>query len=314
MLDLYLFHGNSHPTLAKAVADYLRTPLRKRICDSFADKEIHVEIGENVRGRDCFVFQSVCTTPKRSVNDHLMELLILVDALRRASARRITAVIPYYGYARQDRKDKPRVPITAKLVANVLVRAGIDRLLTMDLHAGQIQGYFDIPVDHLYPKPIFLRELERYNPKELVIVAPDAGSAKINRSYADRLKAGFAIVDKSRYATDSSQALSLTGDVTGCDCFIIDDIVATGGTMVNAARLLKEKGARSVRAAVTHGIFAGKAYEKLADSEFEEFLVTDTIPQRKDVPEIIHQVSVAELIGEAISRIHLQQSVSTLFV
>ncbi len=314
MLDLYLFHGNSHPQLAQGVASYLHTPLRDRLVSRFADGEIRVEIHENVRGRDVFILQPTCATDEGSVNDHLMELLVMVDAVRRASANRVTAVVPYFGYARQDRKDKPRVPITAKLVANLLVRAGIDRLLTMELHAGQIQGYFDIPVDHLYAKPIFLEEMRRFPPEELVVVAPDAGSAKVNRSYADRLNSGFAIVGKSRYAADASQALTLTGDVKDKHCFIIDDIIATGGTMVNAARMLKEYGAKSVRAAVAHGIFAGPAFERLADSEFEEFIVTDSIPLRKGAPPVIRQVSVARLLGEAIRRTHFQLSISSLFV
>ncbi|MBD3371972.1 MAG: ribose-phosphate diphosphokinase [Candidatus Coatesbacteria bacterium] len=314
MLDLYLFHGNSHPQLAQGVAAYLHTPLRDRLVSRFADGEIRVEIHENVRGRDVFILQPTCATDEGSVNDHLMELLVMVDAVRRASANRVTAVVPYFGYARQDRKDKPRVPITAKLVANLLVRAGIDRLLTMELHAGQIQGYFDIPVDHLYAKPIFLEEMRRFPPEELVVVAPDAGSAKVNRSYADRLNSGFAIVGKSRYAADASQALTLTGDVKDKHCFIIDDIIATGGTMVNAARMLKEYGAKSVRAAVAHGIFAGPAFERLADSEFEEFIVTDSIPLREGAPPVIRQVSVARLLGEAIRRTHFQLSISSLFV
>jgi ribose-phosphate pyrophosphokinase len=314
MLDLYLFHGNSHPQLAQGVASYLHTPLRDRLVSRFADGEIRVEIHENVRGRDVFILQPTCATDEGSVNDHLMELLVMVDAVRRASANRVTAVVPYFGYARQDRKDKPRVPITAKLVANLLVRAGIDRLLTMELHAGQIQGYFDIPVDHLYAKPIFLEEMRRFPPEELVVVAPDAGSAKVNRSYADRLNSGFAIVGKSRYAADASQALTLTGDVKDKHCFIIDDIIATGGTMVNAARMLKEYGAKSVRAAVAHGIFAGPAFERLADSEFEEFIVTDSIPLREGAPPVIRQVSVARLLGEAIRRTHFQLSISSLFV
>jgi ribose-phosphate pyrophosphokinase len=314
MLDLFIFSGNAHPRLAEDIAAYLHTPLRKRILDRFADGEVRVEIGENVRGRDCFVIQPTCGSPGASVNDNLMELLTMVDALRRASARRVTAVVPYFGYARQDRKDKPRVPITAKLVANLLTRAGLDRLLTLDLHAGQIQGYFDIPVDNLLPRPLFLRELQNFDPAELVIVAPDAGSAKINRSYADRLDCGFAIVDKSRYSTDASKALTLIGEVEGRHCFIIDDIVSTGGTMVNAARLLSERGAKSVRAAVTHGVFAGKAYEKLADSVFTEFIVTDSIPLRPGAPKMIRTISVAKLMGEAIRRTHYDLSISVLFL
>jgi len=314
MLDLYLFAGSAHPQLARDVAAYLHTPLRASLLSSFADGETRIEIHENVRGRDVFILQSTCTTSERSVNDSLMELLVMVDAMRRASAKRVTAVVPYFGYARQDRKDKPRVPITAKLVANLLVRAGIDRLLTMELHAGQIQGYFDIPVDHLYAKPIFLEEMRRFPADELVIVAPDAGSAKVNRSYADQLNSGFAIVGKSRYAADSSKALTLTGDVRDKHCFIIDDVIATGGTMVNAATMLKEHGARSVRAAVAHGVFAGPAYERLADSDFEEFIVTDSIPLRDGAPPVIRQVSVAGLLGEAVRRTHFNLSISSLFV
>ncbi len=314
MLDLFLFSGNAHPQLADDIAAYLHTPLRKRVLDRFADGEIRVEVGENVRGRDCFIIQPTCASAEATVNDNLMELLTMVDALRRASARRVTAVVPYFGYARQDRKDKPRVPITAKLVANLLIRAGIDRLLTLDLHAGQIQGYFDIPVDNLLPRPLFLRELGNFDTKELVIVAPDAGSAKINRSYAARLDSGFAIVDKSRYSTDSSKALTLIGEVKDRHCFIIDDIVSTGGTIVNAAQLLLDRGAKSVRAAVTHGVFAGRAFEKLADSVFTEFIVTDTIPQRPGAPDIIRTISVAKLMGEAIRRTHYDLSISVLFI
>jgi ribose-phosphate pyrophosphokinase len=269
-----------------------------------------VKIDENVRGKDVFLVQPTCPPP----NDHLMELLIMIDAIRRASARRITAVIPYYGYARQDRKDQPRVPITAKLVANLITTAGADRVLTMDLHAGQIQGFFDIPLDHLYAVNVFARSLKRKRLKPLVVVSPDVGGIKLARAYAKRLDAGLAIVDKRRTSPEATEVMHILGEVKGKVCLVVDDLISTGSSMLEAVRALKRAGAKAVYGAVTHAVLSQDAYERVMESPLEELLVTDTIPLAKDRQHRkVTVLSVSPLFGEAIRRIHYEQSISSLF-
>ena len=281
----------------------------------FPDGEIHVKIVDNVRGRDVFIVQPICTQP----NEMLMELLIMIDAARRGSAARITAVLPYYGYARQDRKDQPRVPITAKLVANLLVAAGANRVLTMDLHAQQIQGFFDIPVDHLHAASVMVKYLREIKLKNPLVVSPDTGGAKAAYAYSQMLGTGLAIVAKQRMGDAEVDAFSVVGDVEGCDVIMVDDMTTTCGTLCAAAKLLKEKGAASIRAAVTHIPLTEKGIERLqADASLTELVVTDTVPLRADLPTDklpvkLTVLSVAELLGEAIRRIHQDQSVSSLF-
>ena len=281
----------------------------------FPDGEIHVKIVDNVRGRDVFIVQPICTQP----NEMLMELLIMIDAARRGSAARITAVLPYYGYARQDRKDQPRVPITAKLVANLLVAAGANRVLTMDLHAQQIQGFFDIPVDHLHAASVMVKYLREIKLKKPLVVSPDTGGAKAAYAYSQMLGTGLAIVAKQRMGDAEVDAFSVVGDVEGCDVIMVDDMTTTCGTLCAAAKLLKEKGAASIRAAVTHIPLTEKGVERLqADTSLTELVVTDTVPLRADLPTNklpvkLTVLSVAELLGEAIRRIHQDQSVSSLF-
>jgi len=312
MLRMKLFSGNSNPALAEAVASYLGVPLGRARVNSFSDGEIQVEIQENVRGLDCFVMQSTCAPANR----HLMELLIMVDALRRSSARRITAVIPYYGYARQDRKVAPRVPITAKLVADLISVSGTDRLLCIDLHAGQIQGFFDIPVDNLYATPVLLPAIRQVFGGEVCIISPDAGGVERARAYAKRLDAPLAIIDKRREAANVAQIMNLIGDVNGLDCVIVDDMVDTAGTLCEAARALREHGARSVGAAITHPVLSGPAIERIEKSELRELVVADTIPLHDGARDCgrIRVVSIANLLGEAIRRITNEESVSSLFV
>ncbi len=277
---------------------------------NFPDGETFVKIQDSVRGDDCFVIQSICGKP----NDMLMELLIVIDAMVRSSAARITAVLPVYGYARQDRKDQPRVPITAKLVANLLVAAGVDRVLTMDLHAAQIVGYFDIPVDHLHASPVIVRYLREKNLDNLVIVAPDTGSVKTAYSYSRIFECGLAITAKQRKCAEDVEAYSLVGDVEGSDVVMIDDLTSTCGTLASAAALVKQHGARNIYAAVTHGFLNEKGIERLKKSDISELIVTDTVPQGwYDDSLPITVLSVAELFGEAIRRIHNNQSVSSLF-
>ncbi len=308
--QLAIFTGNANPALAKAICRHLKVQLADCLAGRFSEGEIRVKINENVRGKDVFVVQSTCPPP----NDNLMELLIMMDALRRASARRITAVIPYYGYARQDRKDQPRVPITAKLVANLITTAGADRVLTMDLHAGQIQGFFDIPLDHLYALNVFDRYITRKRLKPLVIVSPDVGGIKMARAYAKRLGAGLAIVDKRRTSPDATEAMHILGEVEGKVCFLVDDLIATGSSILEASRVLKRAGAKAVYAAVTHAVLSGPAVERIADSPIQEFIVTDSIPIARDKRHRkITVLSVASLFGEAIRRIHYEQSISSLF-
>ncbi len=307
-----IFSGNAHTKLAQEICDYLSMPLGRASVRTFSDGEIFVEIGENVRGADVFVIQPTCPP----VNHNLMELLIMVDALRRASSRRITAVMPYYGYARQDRKAAPRVPISAKLVADIITTAGARRVLAMDLHAGQIQGFFSIPVDHLFAAPILLESLKDFDKDGLVMVSPDAGGVERTRAFAKRLGAGLAIIDKRREKANESQVMNLIGNVEGKTTVILDDMVDTAGTLCKAALALKEHGAREVHACATHPVLSGPAVERLRKSELESLIVTDTIPLREDAKalEKIKVKSVAGLLGEAIKRIHDDDSVSSLFV
>jgi ribose-phosphate pyrophosphokinase len=301
--------GTAHKDLAKRIADAAGQSLCDVQIDRFPDGEIFVKIIENIRGRDVFIIQPTSYPP----NENLMELLIMMDAARRASAKRITAVLPFYGYARQDRKDQPRVPITAKLVANLLVAAGANRILTMDLHAQQIQGYFDIPVDHLYAGPVFARYLLDKELVSPVMVAPDTGGMKLAASYADMLGAGVAVVGKERKSADHVSATHLGGDVKGSDCVLVDDMTSTAGTLTAAATLLQSAGAASIRAVVSHSLLNCKGVERLNASSIQELVTTDSVPARCDTGDKVKVLSVAELLGEAICRIHENNSVSTLF-
>jgi ribose-phosphate pyrophosphokinase len=306
-----LVAGNSNRPLAEAIAAYLNTPLTKCLVRRFADMEVFVEVQENVRGEDVFVIQSTSFP----ANDNLMELLILLDALKRSSARRITAVIPYYGYARQDRKPGPRTPISAKLVANLITRAGTDRVLTLDLHAGQIQGFFDIPTDNLFAAPVMVRDInERFDSNKLV-VSPDVGGVVRARGLAKRIGAPLAIVDKRRDRPGESEVMNIIGDVEGRACILVDDIVDSGGTLCNAADALIEKGATSVHAYITHGVLSGGAVARIAASRLSELVITDSI-QATEAVRLAHNIrvlSIAPLIGEAIGRTASEESVSSLF-
>ena len=308
--ELAIITGNANPALAKAICRQLNVPLVDSLVGRFSEGEIRVKINENVRGKDAFVVQSTCPP----TNDNLMELLILLDALRRASARRITAVIPYYGYARQDRKDQPRVPITAKLVANLITTAGADRVLTMDLHAGQIQGFFDIPLDHLFAINVFADYIRGKRLKPLVVVSPDVGGIKLARAYAKRLRAGLAIVDKRRDSPESTEVMHILGEVKGKPCLLVDDLIATGSSLVEAAQAIKRAGATTVLACVTHPVLSGPARSRIAASVLQELMVTDTIPltEQQRHPKI-KVLSVATLLSEAIHRIHDEESISVLF-
>ena len=307
-----VFSGNSNPDLAVKIANYLELPMGRARVSRFSDGEVFAEIKENVRGVDVYVIQSTCAP----VNDNLMELLVIIDALKRASAGSITAVIPYYGYARQDRKAAPRTPITAKLVADLLSASGVDRVVAMDLHAAQIQGFFNTPFDHLYALPVFLQHLRPRFPEPPVFVSPDAGGVERTRAYAKRLGADLAIIDKRREAKNVSEVMNIIGDIEGRDCVILDDMIDTAGTMTNAARALREKGAKRVLAAATHPVLSGPAIERIVDSPLEEVIVTDTIPLTAEAQatERFRVLSVASLLGEAIKRIHHSDSVSSLFV
>jgi len=306
-----IFTGNSNPQLAKEICDYLELPSGKIEVGRFSDGEVSVKIEENVRGRDVFIVQSVCAP----VNESLVELLVMIDAARRASAKRITAVLPYYGYARQDWKERPRVPITAKLVANLITAAGANRVLTMDLHTPQIQGFFDIPLDHLFAAPVLIKYFQELNLSNLVVVAPDVGSIKTARAFAKRLHAALAVVDKRRNSPDSVEVMHLIGEVKGKDVVIVDDLVASGGTLCEAADALKENGARNIYASITHGVLSGNAIENIANSSLEKLIITDTIPLTKEKElKKIEVLSVASLLGEAIRCIHLEKSVSSLFI
>ncbi|PIT69978.1 ribose-phosphate pyrophosphokinase [Bartonella tribocorum] len=307
-----LFCGNSNPRLAEDVTNYLNIPLGKATVKRFADQEIFVELHENVRGQDVFVLQST----SYPANDHLMELLIMIDALRRSSARRITAVIPYFGYARQDRKPGPRTPISAKLVANLITEAGAHRVLTLDLHAGQIQGFFDIPTDNLYAVPVIARDVKMHYPLEnVIVVSPDVGGVVRARSLAKRLNSLLAIVDKRRERPGESEVMNIIGDVSGKDCLLLDDIVDSGGTLCNAASALLKHGANSVTAYITHGVLSGNAIERITNSEMKELVITDSIMPTEAIEKAhnIRVLPIADLIGEAIARTAAEQSVSSLF-
>ncbi len=307
---LVVFSGNANRRLAEEICRFLKIPIGSVLVSRFSEGEIRVKINQDVRGRDVFVVQSTCSP----VNENLMELLILLDALRRASARRITAVIPYYGYARQDRKDQPRVPITAKLVANLLTVSGANRVLTMDLHAGQIQGFFDIPLDHLYAVNTFVDYIGTKKVKEMVVVSPDVGGIKMARAYAKRLRAELAIVDKRRLNDRDTEAMNILGEVKGKNVLLVDDLVATAGSLTEAIKALKAHGAREIRAAITHAVLSGPAIERIEKSALKELVVTDTIPippEKRNKK--IKVLSVAPVLGEAIRRIHNEESVSSLF-
>ena len=312
--DFKVFAGNSNPALAQRICEYLQRPLGKAVVDTFSDGEIHVEIGENVRGQDVFIVQSTCPP----TNHHLMELLIMCDALKRASAGSITAVMPYYGYARQDRKVAARTPITAKLVADMLEVAGVNRVVSMDMHAGQIQGFFNMPSDHLYGSPVFLEDLRKRFPElsDVVIVSPDAGGVERARAYSKRLDTGLAIIDKRRPRANASEVMNLIGDVMGKDAILVDDMADTAGTLAQAAAALKNKGARRVLAYAVHPILSGPAIQRITDSVLEEVVFTDTVPlspAAQACPKI-RALHTDSLFGEAIARIHRADSLSSLFV
>ncbi len=307
---LKVFSGNANVELAKSICRYLKTPLGDAVVTAFSEGEIRVKINEDVRGRDVFIVQPTCPP----TNNNLMELLIMIDAVRRASARRITAVIPYFGYARQDRKDQPRVPISAKLVANLITVAGSDRVLTMDLHASQIQGFFDIPLDHLFAVNTVVDHFNKLKIKNLVVSSPDVGGIKMARAYAKRLNAHLAIVDKRRIDDNHTETMNILGDVKGKNIVIVDDLVATASSICEAAVALKKAGALRIFAAVTHPILSGPALERIQKSPIEEFIVSDTVPlgDKKKLKKF-KVLSVAPLLGEAIKRIHNEESVSSLF-
>jgi ribose-phosphate pyrophosphokinase len=307
-----LVKGNSNPRLAEAIGAFLRTPIANAVVRRFADMEIFVEILENVRGSDVFVIQST----SYPANDHLMELLIIIDALRRASARRITAVVPYFGYARQDRKPGPRTPISAKLVANMIAGAGADRVLTLDLHAGQIQGFFDIPTDNLYAAPVMVRDIrDRFDLSNVMVVSPDVGGVVRARGLAKRINAPLAIIDKRRERAGESEVMNVIGEVGGRTCVLVDDIVDSGGTLVNAADALLDQGAREVYAYITHGVLSGGAVARITASQIKELVITDSIQATEAVRVAanIRELSIATLIGDAIARTANEESVSSLF-
>lgn len=310
---LSIFTGNSNRQIAEEICKFVEIPLGRAQVTHFSDGEIYVEIGENVRGVNCFVVQSTCSPP----NQALVELLIMIDALRRASAGTIVAVIPYFGYARQDRKVKPRTPISAKLIANLISAAGADRVVAVDLHAGQIQGFFDIPFDHLYAMPVFIEELKSQGySQDTVVVSPDAGGVERARAYSKRLGASLAIIDKRRDGPNVSEVMNIVGDVKGKRAVIIDDIIDTAGTLTNAARAIKEAGATSVIAAASHAVFSGKAIERISSSPLSQVLITDTIPLSEAGKQCskIKTLSVGRLLGEAVKRIHHGDSISSLFI
>ncbi len=317
-MEMKLFGGTSNPGLTEEVCKYLAIEPGKILAKTFSDGETQVEIRENVRGQDVFILQSTCMP----VNDNIMQLLIIIDALKRASAKLITAVIPYYGYGRQDRKVKPRVPISAKLVADLITTAGANRVVSMDLHAGQIQGYFNIPVDNIFAAPILLKFIGSYLPlqlakgNDLVIVSPDAGGVERARAFAKRLNASLAIIDKRREAPNIAEAMNIIGEVNGKIAIILDDMVDTAGTLTQAAIALKERGASHVNACCTHPVLSGPAIKRIKDSPIETLVVTNTIPinNKTNFTDKITCLSVAELLGETIKRIHGSHSVSTLFV
>ncbi|MBI4161381.1 MAG: ribose-phosphate pyrophosphokinase [Acidobacteria bacterium] len=310
--ELKIFSGSAHPGLAREIAEPLGLPLGRIQVSRFPDGECYCQILENVRGADVFLIQPTCPP----VNENLIELLLILDATKRSSASRVTAVLPYYGYARQDRKDKPRVPISAKVVADLLTAAGADRILTMDLHAAPIQGFFDIPVDHLFATPVVLEYLEGLDLKDLVIVSPDAGGVERARAYGKRLGAGIAIVDKRRGEGGQPEVMHLVGEVRGRTALIVDDIIDTGGTLAGTVRVVRENGAQRVLACFTHAVLSGPAWERIRTMEVDELIVTNTIPlpEEKRRQGEVRVLSVGPLLGEAIRRIHVNSSVSSLFV
>lgn len=312
MNGIAIFTGTSNPALAQGICDHLKVMLTDVLVGRFSEGEIRVQIQENIRGKDVFIIQPTCPPS----NDSLMELLIMIDAARRASAERITAVLPYYGYARQDRKDQPRVPITAKLVANLIVAAGAQRVLTMDLHANQIQGFFDIPVDHLYAINALCDYFAKKKIEDLVVVSPDVGGIKMARAYAKNLGAGLAIVDKRRATPEKIEVMHILGDVKGKNAILVDDIVATAGSLVEATEVLKKHGVKDVYAAISHGILSGPAIDRIKGCKaLKELVITNSIPieEKKKGEARIHAVSVAPLLAEAIKRIHQEESISCLF-
>lgn len=308
--NMLIFTGNSNQKLAEEICSNLKMPLGSAIVGKFSEGEIMVKINEDVRGKDVFIIQSVCPP----INDNLMELLILIDALKRSSARRITSVVPYYGYARQDRKDQPRVPITAKLVANLITAAGTDRVLTIDLHAGQIQGFFDIPLDHLFAINVFAEYFKGLKVNNLTVISPDVGGIKMARAYAKRLKADLAVVDKRRVNDKETEVMFIMGEVKGKNCLIVDDIIATAGSLLEAAQALKKDGAKDIYAAMTHPILSGPALDRVKKAGLKKLMVTNTIPVPKEkmLPNI-KILSIAGLLAEAINRIHNEKSISVLF-
>jgi ribose-phosphate pyrophosphokinase len=314
--ELKVFSGSAHPDLAREIAAFLGVPIGQARLRRFPDTEVSFQIDENIRGTDVFVVQPTCANAVGSVDQHLVELMIMIDAFRRSSAARITAVLPYYGYARQDRKDKPRVPISAKLVANVLSAAGTHRVLTMDLHKAQIQGFFDIPVDHLFAAPVIIDYLARLDSPRLTLVAPDAGGAERARAYAKRLDAELAVIDKRRTDDGAAEVMNVIGDVGGRTCIIQDDIVDTAGTITKAATALKVNGAERVLACAVHGVLSGPAIRRIEESPIDKMIVTNTIPQSAATAACskIVVLSVARLLGQAIKNIHEETSISSLFV
>jgi ribose-phosphate pyrophosphokinase len=309
---LTIFTGNANRDLAEAICKCVEVRPGQAEVTTFSDGEIFAEIGENVRGVNCFVVQPTCSP----VNQNLMELLVMIDALKRASAGSIVAIVPYFGYARQDRKVKPRTPISAKLVADLITAAGADRVVTVDLHAGQIQGFFNIPVDHLFAMPVMIEYLRQHHGKDVVLVSPDAGGVERARAYSKRLGASLAIIDKRRERANVSEVMNIIGDVKDKDAILIDDMIDTAGTLTHAAKAIAEAGARSVSACATHGVFSGPAIRRIEESPLSEVIVTDTIPLREEgkACKQIKQLSVARLLGEAIKRIHHGDSISSLFI
>ncbi len=309
--QLVVFSGNSNPVLAKAICKYLKIPMGDAVVSKFSEGEVRVKINQDVRGRDVFVIQSTCPP----VNDNLVELLIMIDALKRASVKRLTAVLPFYGYARQDRKDQPRVPITAKLVADLITVSGAGRLLTIDLHAGQIQGFFNIPVDHLFAAPVMVKYYQKMKVRDLVVASPDVGGIKMARAFSKRLNADLAVVDKRRLDHQNSEVMNILGDVKGKNIIIVDDQVATAGSITEAAYALKDAGAKAIYASITHGVLSGPAIERIEKSPLKELVITDTIPLSAEKHnKKIKVLSISNLLGEAIKRIHNEESVSSLFM
>ena len=310
--NVKIFSGNAHPALAKEICAQMSCDLGKASTERFSDGEFNFQIGENIRGSDVFIVQPTCPP----TDQHLMELLIMMDTFVRASAERVTAVIPYFGYARSDKKDRPRVPIAAKLVSNLIVKAGAERILTIDLHAAQIQGFFDVPVDHLYAAPIVVEYFNNNPIDNLIVVAPDTGGAERARAYAKRLNAGLALCDKRRERANEADVMNIVGDVRGKNCLIIDDMCDTGGSLCKVAKALREAGAAQIHACFTHAVLSGQAVASLAASEIEEIVVTNTIPQTENARELnkIKVLSIAPLLAKAIKSIHEETSVSSLFV